>query len=115
MATLLEVAACGHVGDLVTAIYAQCADLNARRDFHSLAQPYFETILRRFDHKELKYSLTFGQLRTLDGSTSPAYMLTMTRADHLVTKWALFVNEQDKIIRVVEQDPDLPTDTITRH
>lgn len=115
MASLLEVAARGNVGDVIQAIYAQCQDLEAKHQLHLLAQPYFETILRRFDGQTLKYSLVYGQIRTLDGCTRPAYLLTMTRADHLVTKWALFVNENDRIVRIVEQHSDLPTDTITRH
>jgi hypothetical protein len=115
MKSLLEVAAAGNVGDVITAIYAKCATLEAKRGFHLLANPYFETILRRFDGQPLRYQLIYGHLRMGDGHVCPAYLLTMTRADHRVTKWAFFVNERDEIMQVEEQDPDLPTDTLTRH
>lgn len=115
MASLLEVAARGNVGDVVQAIYAQCHDLEAKHQLHLLAKPYFETILRRFNGQTLRYSLVYGLIKTLDGRSNPAYLLTMTRADHLVTKWALFVNEQDRIIRIAEQDPELPTNLIVKH
>lgn len=115
MRSLLEVAATGEVGDLVTAIYERCANLEAKRSFYDLATPYFDILLREFNDGNFHFELQYGQIHFHDGTHTSGYLLTLHRGDGLVTKWALYTNLYDEILSVVEQDTDIPTTRVTRH
>jgi hypothetical protein len=115
MRSLLEVAATGDIGELATAIYKRCANLEAKRSFHDLARPYFDTLLSKFNDGSFHFELQYGQIHFQDGTHTSGYLLTLYRGDGLVTKWALYTNLYDEINSVVEQDTDIPTTRVTRH
>lgn len=114
MRSLLEVATSHDVGELVTAIYEHCVDIHAKRSFHDLAKPYFDTLLRHYSDK-FSFDLIFGIMEMPDGTHEKAYLLTLYRSDGLVSKWALYTNEEGGILLVAEQDPDLPDNPVVRH
>lgn len=113
--SLLSVSKNPDFGDLVLAIYARCKDMKAKQSFQQIVKPYSEALLARFADKPLKQHMTYGKLHLSNGTERYAYVLTLTRADGQVTRWALFVDEMDLITEVTEQDPDLPSTSMIMH
>jgi hypothetical protein len=115
--SLLTVANCSNpdFGDLVIAIASRCKDMKAKQSFQAIIKPYSETLLARFADRALKQHMTYGKMHMSNGTERLAYVLTLTRADGKVTRWALFVDDMDMITEITEEDPNLRSSSMIMH
>lgn len=113
--SLLSISKNPDFGDLVLAIFERCKDMKAKQTFQEVVKPYSELLLARFADKPLKQHMTFGKMHMGNGTERYAYVLTLTRADGKVTRWALFVDEQGWITEISEQDHNLPSTSMIMH